>query len=93
MGCYTIPLAAAIGHYALRHRVKDWKNSRKHRQLNLLLAGGSIFGVVDHFVNGELFAFSVRDMLLGVAITAAILVFWGVMVATDKRPESVKSTS
>ena len=93
MGCYTIPLVAAIGHYALRHRVKDWKNSRKHRQLNLLLAGGSIFGVVDHFVNGELLAFSVRDLLLGVAITVVILVFWGVMVVLDKRPESTKATN
>ena len=91
MGCYTAPLAAAIVHYGLRKNVDEWKNSRKHKQLNLLLVGGSIFGVVDHLINGELLAFSMRDMLLGLTITAAIVAFWVAIVVTDKSSESTKT--
>ena len=96
MGCYTIPLAAAIIHYGLRRNVDDWKTSKHHQWLTLLLAGSSMFGVIDHLWNGELFIVSGNlfwDLMLGVAITAVIVAFWGIMVILDKRPSSTKAAN
>ena len=96
MGCYAVPLAAAIIHYGLRRNVDDWKTSTHHQWLTLLFAGSSLFGVIDHLWNGELFMVSENlfwDLMLGVAITIAIVVFWGIMVVLDKRPVSTKTIS
>lgn len=71
--CYIIPTAAAI----ITTLVK--KKTQKLWWLNLMFYGGAIFGIVDHLWNGELFLVSsdwVKDLLLGVAITVAILVVW-----------------
>ena len=81
MGCYTVPTIAAIVHYLMRKRGLDGEH---HRWLNLLFAGGAIFGIVDHAWNGELLAFSVSDVMLGVVITFTILAAWSVVVVTDK---------
>jgi hypothetical protein len=54
---------------------------------NLLLAGGAIFGLVDHLWNGELLLLGENlflDLMLGVAITAAIFIVWIVFVSLDK---------
>jgi len=87
MVCYTIPVAAAIIHYVSRKKITVFKNNIHHLWLNLLLAGGAIFGLVDHLWNGELFLIGeniVLDLMLGVAITAAIFVVWIVFVSFDK---------
>jgi uncharacterized membrane protein YoaK (UPF0700 family) len=91
MGCYAAPAVAAIVHYVLRKKNVSWKMSRHHRWLNLLFAGGAIFGIVDHLWNGELLAFSVRDMMLGLMITAVMLVCWGGIVVVDNL--SAKATA
>jgi hypothetical protein len=52
-----------------------------------MLYGGALFGVIDHFWNGELFLISkniVSDLLLGVVITASVLVAWGAMVVLSR---------
>ncbi|MCB9359626.1 hypothetical protein H6503_06870 [Candidatus Woesearchaeota archaeon] len=82
MGCYTAPAAAALIHFFMRKSNKSLQT--KHQLwLNQLFLGGAIFGVVDHAWNRELLAFSVNDMILGLFITLAIFVSWGVIVAVD----------
>ena len=87
MVCYTVPIIAAIVHYILRRNISGWKKSVHHLWLSLLLAGGAIFGVVDHWWNGELFLIGeepLLDIMLGVTITGAIFVIWAVIVTLNK---------
>ena len=87
MVCYTIPAAAAIVHYIMRKNVSTWKKSIYHLWLSLLLAGGAIFGVIDHWWNGELFLIGEKplmDLMLGVTITIIIFVVWTVIILLDK---------
>ncbi len=94
MVCYAIPTTAAILHHFMRGRMPSWKNSQKHKSLNLLLLGGAIFGVVDHLWNGELFLVGpniLSDILLGFAITLTIIGAWAVMVRLEET--SQKSAS
>jgi hypothetical protein len=81
--CYTVPLAASII-TTIRGRQKK---EPKSQWLNLMLYGGTLFGVIDHLWNGELFLVSsswVRDIALGFAITAAIFAGWGIIVGLSK---------
>ncbi len=87
MVCYTVPTTAAIMHYFLRKRVPSWKDNEKHKWLSMLLLGGTIFGVVDHLWNGELFLFGekpILDIMLGIAITLTILFAWAIIASLDK---------
>ena len=81
--CYTVPTAGAIVTSVVWARTKDVKTW----WLMLLFFGGTLFGVIDHWWNGELFLVSdniVSDLLLGVVITAAIFVFWKIMAISAK---------
>jgi len=98
MVCYTIPAAVAIGHYILRKNITGWKESTHHFWLGLLLAGGAIFGVVDHWWNGELFLIGEEpliDIMLGVTITLTIFVAWAVIVTLNRTAvhKSTKQTN
>jgi len=87
MVCYTVPMIAAIGHIIMRRNITSWKESAHHLWLSLLLGGGAIFGLVDHWWNGELFYIGdniIMDLSLGVAITITILVIWTIMFTLDK---------
>ncbi len=87
MVCYTVPMIAAIGHIIMRRNITSWKESAHHLWLSLLLGGGAIFGLVDHWWNGELFYIGdniIMDLSLGVAITVTILVIWTIMFKLDK---------
>lgn len=87
MGCYAVPAVAGLVHHLMRKKISSWKTSRYHQWLGMMFFGGAIFGIVDHLWNRELFMISdnfFMDMLLGVTITAVILVSWSVMVAIDK---------
>ena len=87
MVCYIVPAAAAIVHYGLRRNIMGWKKSIHHFWLSLLLVGGAIFGVVDHWWNGELFLIGkdpLLDIMLGVTITATIFVAWAVIITLNK---------
>lgn len=81
MVCYIVPLAAA----AIGAMIRKKTGSRGGHGfwLNIMLFGGSIFGVVDHFWNGELLAIGANwtaDLALGGAITASIFAGWGAIV-------------
>ncbi|MFH1100891.1 MAG: hypothetical protein V1726_02495 [Methanobacteriota archaeon] len=88
MVCYAIPTVAALIHYVSRKTKTNWKHNVHHLWLSLLLAGGALFGVVDHLWNGELFLIGeniVSDILLGITITSVIFIIWAIMVTLDKR--------
>lgn len=81
--CYTAPLVGAVVTSVVWTKTK----SVKVWWLSLMFYGGALFGVIDHFWNGELFLISeniTSDLLLGVTITAVILVFWGITVMCSK---------
>ncbi len=82
--CYSVPVAGAIVTSVLWSKTK----SIKVLWLNLLFWGGAVFGIVDHLWNGELFMISkniVSDLMLGLTITFAIIVFWGITLIISKR--------
>ncbi|NIP40958.1 MAG: hypothetical protein GTN39_05580 [Candidatus Aenigmarchaeota archaeon] len=81
MVCYAVPLAATIL-LAIRRRISI-KKTKEGLWLNLLLLGGSLFGAIDHFWNGELFLIGanwVADLSLGVTITLGTFAVWGIIV-------------
>jgi len=96
MVCYTVPLIAALVHSGMRKNITGWKQSTHHLWLSLLLAGGAIFGVVDHLWNGELFLIGdniISDLLLGVTITVVIFVTWGIVITLEKIKTKKTSTT
>jgi hypothetical protein len=85
MVCYAVPLAATI--IVSLKRLASRKKTPEGFWLNLLLLGGALFGVIDHFWNGELFLIGPNiftDLALGVTITAGIFVAWGTIVFREK---------
>lgn len=85
MGCYTVPLLAAIVHYAMRRKSPDWLSDKYHGVLGVLYAGAALFGVIDHVWNGDLLTFSLADVALGTVITASITAIAAVWMVLDKR--------
>jgi len=84
MVCYVIPLITGI---ISTVRWGKQKGGPAGWWLNLLLYGGAMFGVVDHFWNGELFLIGnapMLDLLLGATITAAIFGGWGIIYTVAK---------
>ncbi len=87
MVCYAVPVVAAVVHYGLRKNVGRLNESKHHSWLTLLLAGGGMFGFIDHLWNGELALISsnlMSDLALGAVITLGILCLWEVLVIKDK---------
>jgi hypothetical protein len=80
-------MVAAVAHIIMRKNITSWKESTHHLWLSFILAGGAIFGLVDHWWNGELFLIGeniIMDILLGFTITIAIIVIWAVIRTLDK---------
>lgn len=87
MVCYVIPVAAALVHYGLRKNVRKLSESPRQSWLTLLLAGGGMFGFIDHLWNGQLFLIGpnlLLDLALGTIITLGIFCLWEILVMTDK---------
>lgn len=87
MVCYVVPTAVAIIHGIMRKNTTSLKNNVHHLWLNLLLVGAAIFGLVDHWWNGELFfigEYIYMDILLGVVITTAVFIIWKIFVTIEK---------
>ncbi len=84
--CHVVPVVSAIVTTVLN---KNKKNP-DIGQLNLLFYGASIFGIVDHLWNGELFLISPnigKDLLLGVVISACVLAGWAMGLYSRRRAE------
>ena len=87
MVCFIVPTAVAIVHVIMRKKMTSLKNNVHHLWLNLLLVGAAIFGLVDHWWNGELFFIGeniILDILLGIIITITVFVIWIVFLTIDK---------
>lgn len=89
--CYLGPTTAAIITTFM------WKSKKTLRLfwLMLMFYGGSLFGVIDHLWNGELFLVSenwIKDAMLGVVITAATLLAWRIILALAKSNTSLSSS-
>ena len=81
--CYAAPLVGAVVTSVA------WKKTKSVKiwWLNLMFCGGALFGVIDHWWNGELFLISeniASDLMLGVVITAIIFVSWGIALAYSR---------
>jgi len=82
--CYLGPTTAAIVTTFM------WRSKKGLRLfwLMLMFYGGALFGVIDHLWNGELFLVSkhwLKDVLLGVVITAAIILAWRLVLALARK--------
>ena len=87
MSCYIVPLAqAAITSVC---RKAGWKTGfigRNLPALEKMLWGGSVMLVVDHAINGELFAWTPLEMLkVGVPMSLAITLVWAVWALVKER--------
>ena len=90
--CYTVPLIGAVATSIL------WKKKKSAEMwwLNLMFYGAALFGVIDHLWNGELFLISenwLRDLCLGIVITAAIFVGWSIILVLTKREDPCRVRS
>ncbi len=86
MVCYIAPTLATIAVFVFR-KIWEKKPNVHSYWLNILLLGGSIFGVVDHLWNGKLLLFgenTIMDISLGITITITMVFIWAVMVVIDK---------
>lgn len=85
MVCYIVPLAATLIGVTRRRALS--RHDAHGLWLNIMLLGASLFGVIDHFWNGELFLISanwVLDLALGGTITLGVFASWGVVVNKEK---------
>ena len=84
MSCFLVPLAEAVVVSTIRKgndkkvRSENARPLMRHLPtLEKMLWGGSVMLVVDHAVNGELTAFSWRDILtVGVPMAAVLTAVW-----------------
>lgn len=88
--CYLGPVTAAI----ITTFIWKSKKAIKLFWLMLMFYGGALFGVIDHLWNKELFLVSenwVKDAMLGVVITAGIILTWKVVIFLVKRTPELNS--
>lgn len=74
-------------------KAKKIQNNRLER-LNLLLLGGTVMLIVDHIWNGEILLAGkniFKDLLLGLAMTGAIFIVWGLMILKNKKQLAQRS--
>ncbi|MBU3959062.1 MAG: hypothetical protein KKH29_01245 [Candidatus Omnitrophica bacterium] len=88
--CYIVPAIAAIT------TTFAWRTKRTLTSfwLMLMFFGGSLFGIVDHLWNGELFLISanwLKDLALGAVITVVIILAWAIILAMAKKNPSFVS--
>lgn len=88
--CYVVPLMAGAVSTVV------WKKNKTVQMwwLALMFYGSSLFGVIDHLWNGELFFVSkvwLKDLALGFVITAAILLAWKVILVVSEKNISLNA--
>ncbi|MCK5022534.1 MAG: hypothetical protein KAS04_00030 [Candidatus Aenigmarchaeota archaeon] len=86
MGCFVVPLVATIV-IGLRRKTSHKKKTVEGFWLSIMMAGASIFGLIDHAWNGELFMLSsnlVADISLGFTITTGVFIGWLFIVHRER---------
>ena len=85
MGCYSVPLAAALILFIAR-KIKHSKD-RNLWILNMIFASGGVMLVIDHWLNGELFLIGENigfDLALGAVMTLCAAAFWAIVIVSEK---------
>lgn len=84
MSCFLVPLAQAVATSVCRKTIKNTNGSVWMRQLPTLekmLWGGSLVLIVDHIAHGELFVFSLTELLkVGVPMSIVVTLVWAIIV-------------
>ena len=81
MACFIVPLTQAVVTTIYRKVTKqtDTFVGRNLKTLELMLWGGSIMLLIDHLVNGELFAWNLREVLtIGVPMSVVVTAVWAI---------------
>ena len=93
MSCYIVPLVQAALTSVCRK--SGWKSGfigRNLASLEKMLWGGSVMLVVDHAINGELFAWTPMEMLkVGVPMSAALTAVWLIWALLKERKTSLST--
>lgn len=95
MSCYIVPLVEAAVVSACRKRALRSSSPllQELPALEKMLWGGSVMLIVDHAINGELFAWTPMEMLkVGVPMALAITLVW-VIYALVKVKKATKLTT
>ena len=85
MGCYSVPLAAALILFIAR-KIRHSKD-RNLLILNMIFAGGAVMLVIDHWLNGELFLVGENisfDLAIGAFMTLGAAAFWVLVIVLEK---------
>ena len=79
--CFFVPLTQAIATTVYRVCTKqtDTFVGRNLKTLELMLWGGSIMLLIDHIVNGELFAWNLRELItIGIPMSVVVTAVWAI---------------
>ena len=90
MACFIVPLTQAVATTVYRKVTKqtDTFVGRNLKTLELMLWGGSIMLLIDHLVNGELFAWNLREVLtIGVPMSVVVTAVWAIWCYAKERKE------
>ena len=88
MACFIVPLTQAVATTVYRKVTKqsDTFVGRNLRTLELMLWGGSMMLLVDHLINGELFAWNLREVLtIGVPMSVVVTAVWAIWCYARER--------
>lgn len=100
MACFIVPLTQAIATTVYRKHLEkkvqlegekrlstfNFKLSTRLKTLELMLWGGSMMLLVDHLVNGELFAWNLREVLtIGVPMSVVVTAVWAIWCYAKER--------
>lgn len=100
MACFIVPLTQAIATTVYRKHLEkkvqlegekrlstfNFKLSTRLKALELMLWGGSMMLLVDHLVNGELFAWNLREVLtIGVPMSVVVTAVWAIWCYAKER--------
>lgn len=96
MSCYVVPLVEAAIVSACRKRALRSSSPllQELPALEKMLWGGTVMLIVDHAINGELFAWTPMEMLkVGVLMSLAITLVWLVYALVKARKKEPKLTT
>jgi ACR3 family arsenite efflux pump ArsB len=95
MSCYIVPLVeAAVVSVCRKSGVKSGFIDRHLASLELMLWGGTVMLIVDHAINGELFAWTPLEMLrVGVPMALGLTLVWLIYaLLKEKKAEKALTT-
>ena len=90
MACFIVPLTQAVATTIYRKVTKqsDTFVGRNLKTREQMLWGGSVMLLNDHLINGELFAWNLREVLtIGVPMSVVVTAVWAIWCYAKERRE------